>query len=162
MNNKSGLGVGSASIVLIFAVLCLTVFSLITFVVAANDKALVDTEAELVISYYKADAQAERILAVILTSDVIPEAVEGVEIETQWGYDAELAQYLCPISDKKALLVRLMLYEDSYDILCWRMYDTAEWAFDDSLNVWTGFDEFEFDDHMDVWLGFDEWDTDDD
>jgi len=41
---KSGIGVGSASIVLVFAILCLTIFSLITYVVAGNEKALVDAK----------------------------------------------------------------------------------------------------------------------
>ena len=52
---NGGIGVGSASIVLVFAVLCLTVFSLITLVVAGNDKVLVDAGAKLVTAYYEAD-----------------------------------------------------------------------------------------------------------
>jgi len=152
---KGGIGVGSASIVLVFAVLCLTVFSLITFVVAGNDKALVDAEAGLVVGYYEADALAERIVAGILASDAVPGTLYGVDIETYWDWEAgtDVAYFLCPISDRKSLFVRLALFEDSYDVLSWRMHDTDEWTFDDSLNVWQGADDFEFGDPSDVWAG---------
>jgi len=154
---KGGIGVGSASIVLVFAVLCLTVFSLITFVVAGNDKALVDAEARLVVGYYEADALAERVVSGILASDSIPEMVHGIGIETYWDWeaDADIAYFFCPISDQRSLFVRLAINEDSYYILSWRMYDIDEWTFDDSLNVWTGSDESDIGDPMGVWSGLD-------
>ena len=154
---KGGIGVGSASIVLVFAVLCLTVFSLITFVVAGNDKALVDTEAGLVVGYYEADALAERIVAGILASDEVPGAMYGVDIGTYWDWetDADVAYFFCPISDQKSLFVRLALFDGSYDVLSWRMYDIDEWAFDDSLNVWQGPEELEVGDPSGVFSGLD-------
>jgi len=141
---KSGIGVGSASIVLVFAVLCLTVFSLITFVVAGNEKALVDAKVSLVTGYYEADALAENILAEILISDLaanpLPESVGNVDINTQWDDElgAETVFFFCHISDVKALYVNVLIHDDSFDILDWRMYDTDDWEFDDSINVWTG------------------------
>jgi len=140
VSNKSGIGVGSASIVLVFAVLCLTIFSLITYVVAGNEKALVDAKAELVTGYYEADAAAELILADILATDAIPNTVRGIQIHT--GLDenlgVETTYFHYPISDIKALYVNLIVRDDSFDILSWRMYDTDEWEIDDSINVWTG------------------------
>jgi len=140
VSNKGGIGVGSASIVLVFAVLCLTVFSLITFVVASNDKALVDAEAHLVTGYYKADTLAEFVLAELLAADTLPSAVGEIKIGTLWNDELEMdtAYFFCRISDIKALYVNLAFYEDSYDILSWRMYDTDDWVFDDSINVWSG------------------------
>ena len=160
---KGGIGVGSASIVLVFAVLCLTVFSLITFVVAGNDKSLVDTEARLVVGYYEADALAERIVADILAAEMIPESAQGVDIESYWDWelDADIAFFFCPISEQKSLFVRMAKYYDSYDILTWRMYDTDEWTFDDSLNVWEGPSDFEFGDPSDVWSGLGSEDDED-
>ena len=116
--NKGGIGVGSASIVLVFAVLCLTVFALITLVVAGNDKALVDAEAQLVIGYYEADALAELILVEILESDTIPTVVRGINIESVWNKElgAEIVFFFCPVTDNKALYVRLAIRDDSYDI----------------------------------------------
>jgi len=138
--NKSGVGVGSASIVLVFAVLCLTIFSLITFVVAGNDKALVDAKVNLVSGYYEADVLAEEILLNLLASDVIPDEVSGVKIHTGIDNDlgVETVYFFCEISDIKALYVNLLMRGNSYEILSWRMYDTDDWVFDSSMNVWAG------------------------
>jgi len=137
---KGGVGVGSASIVLVFAVLCLTVFTLITFIVAGNDRTLVDSEARLVIGFYEADARAEQIVAEILAAGEIPESVNGVEIGTFWDFelDADIVYFSSKVSDQRSLFVRLALQEGSFDILSWRMNDTDEWEFDDKLNVWPG------------------------
>jgi len=156
---RSGIGVGSASIVLVFAVLCLTVFSLITLVVARNDKNLIDAEAQLVIGYYEADALAEYIVAEIVRADIIPGSVRDIDIVTDFDFGSgrETAYFFCPISDQKDLYVRLAVDEDSCDILSWRMWDTDDWVVDDSLDVWQGPDDSEIGDPMDVWLEMDQW-----
>ena len=143
--NKGGIGVGSASIVLVFAVLCLTVFSLIAFVVARNDKALADAEAKLVIGYYEADTQAERILAEILESGAIPETALGVEVQSGWDMEreADIVYYVCPLSEQKELYVKVAVLADSIDIISWQMLDIGEWEADDSLGVWLGDEMFE-------------------
>ena len=156
---KGGIGVGSASIVLVFAVLCLTVFSLITFVVAGNDSALVEAEAQLVKGYYEADTLAEHIVAQIIQSDATPDTVRGIDIKT--GVDdssgAEIAYFFCPVSDIKDLYVRLAIRDGSYDILSWKLCDTNEWVVDDSLSVWQGSDEMEIGNPMEVWSGLGQW-----
>ena len=140
------MGVGSASIMLIFAVLCLTVFALISLSVAETDKTLVDTEAVLVSEYYAADELAERILSVITDSYIIPDEILGVSISTDWDWDlaAEIAEYSCRISDVKELNVKIAVSEDSYDIVSWKMVNTGDWEIDESLNVWTGEGDFGF------------------
>ena len=161
--NKGGVGVGSASIILVFAVLCLTVFSLITFVVAGNDKVLVDAESRFVLGYYEADALAERVLTELLKAgvDKTPETVLGLEIGYDWDMDlmANVYYYSCPLSDEKELFVRLAIHYDSYDILSWQMRDTGEWEMDTSLNVFMGFDDMD----APMWdMGAPLWDFDDD
>ena len=136
--NKGGIGVGSASVVLVFAVLCLTVFSLITLVVARNNKALAETEASLVTGYYEADALAEQIMADILNAGTIPDSVRGVDISTSWDTTLEMdvITYLCPLSDKKELYVKLAVDGDNVSIVNWQMLDIGQWEFDDSVAVW--------------------------
>ena len=145
--NKGGVGVGSASIVLVFSVLCLTVFSLITFVVAGNDKNLVETESRFVLGYYEADALAERVLAELLQSGAIPDSttILGVDVRKDWDMDlwADVVSYSCPLSEEKELFVKLAVFDDSFDILSWRMRDTGEWEMDTNLNVFMGFDDFD-------------------
>lgn len=138
--NKGGLGVGSASIVLVFAILSLTIFSLITFVVAANDKSLIEAQSELVIGYYTADSAAERILAELLDMESIPETVSGVGIGRAWNDERQLDSiyFFYPINDIMALYVNVVIEEYSFDILSWRMYSTDEWAADESVPIWQG------------------------
>jgi len=152
MNKGSGVGVGSASIVLVFAVLCLSVFSLITFVIAGNSKTLSETEARLVTGYYEADALAERIIHEIIKAEITPESVMGIDIVSEWAWeqDAYLIRFLCPISGgERYLHVQIALNFDNYEILSWRMRNDSEWTTDDGLNVWLP------DDSFDIWLGLD-------
>ncbi|MCL2819834.1 MAG: hypothetical protein FWD38_03255 [Oscillospiraceae bacterium] len=148
---KSGIGVGSASIVLVFAVLCLTVFSLITFVVAGNEKNLVGAKAETVTGYYRTDTLAELILADIIAAandgnaadnktGNIPGIIRETEIHKSFDEtrNTETVYFFCDISDTKALFVNISINNDSFDILSWRMYDRNDWESDDSVNVWTG------------------------
>jgi len=138
--NRAGIGVGSASIVLVFAVLCLTIFSLITFVIAGNERAMIDARVELVIAYYEADALAEQIMSDILSADTLPKTARDVDIHTRWdeSLKAEMIYFFCDISDIKALYVSLVIHDDTFDILSWQMRATDDWEFDDSLNVWRG------------------------
>ena len=135
-----GIGVGSASIMLIFTVLCLTVFSLISYTVAENDKTLIESGASLVIKYYEADAFAESVIAEILASDIIPDVVLGTEIDVWFDFDlfAEVVSFYYPITDSTTLFVEAAIYENDYDVLAWRMYNEDEWIADESLNVWDG------------------------
>jgi hypothetical protein len=138
--NKSGFGIGSASVVLVFVTLCFTILTLISYTAARNGKMLADAEAAMVKSYYGADTLAEDILAAILACDTIPGAVRGVEIAAEWDRDlaAETAEFSCIVSDVKELYVKVALYKDSYDILSWRMRDIREWRTDGDLPVWSG------------------------
>jgi len=126
--------------VLVFAVLCLTIFSLITLVVANNERSVVDAKVSLVTGYYEADALAEQVLIDLLAAETLPPSSHGVEILTRWNEDlgVDTTYYYCDISPVKALYVSLVIHDDSFDILSWRMRDTDVWTFDDSINVWSG------------------------
>ena len=58
---SAGMHVGSASIVMIFAILCLTVFSTLSFVTANHERSLAEKSALAVQQYYDADWQCEEI-----------------------------------------------------------------------------------------------------
>ena len=156
---NGGIGVGSASIVLVFAVLCFTVFSLITLLIAGNGKTLADAEAGLVIGYYEADVLAERIVAEIIAEGYAPETVLGIDVVSGWDFESgeTTASFTCPISDLKELYVSLAILGDSYEILSWRMLDIGDWEVDDRLPVWQEPGDLELGDPMDVWLGFEQW-----
>ena len=146
--NRSGLGVGSASIILVFAVLCLTIFTLISYTSANVDKSMLDISLRTVQEYYEADTFAESILAVILgTRDLgMPDVVEGVIIYYENYFNHEIfgssgykIRYSCPVSETKNLFVEVVLDASSggdYEILLWKIQEAGEWEADDSLPVW--------------------------
>ncbi|MCL2604964.1 MAG: hypothetical protein FWD90_10840 [Defluviitaleaceae bacterium] len=145
---KKGIGIGSASIVLVFAVLCLTIFAVITYASAITDKALADVEARLVQQYYEADTLAELILAELLASEEIPDMVRGVPINSDWDWDLwlETLSFVCRISDKMELHVVLGVNDDSLSILTWQMRDTGGWERDETLILFDG-------DPWNIWQG---------
>ena len=138
--NRSGIGIGSASVVLVFAVLCLSVFALISYTAAGNDRTLAEVERRLVMSYYEADTLAEFITAELLAANIIPRSIRDVEIASRWDRTlaARTAEFSCPMSGDKELYVKIALRGDTYDILSWRMRNIGTWEFDDSIPVWLG------------------------
>ena len=137
---KGGNGNGSASIILIFSVLCMTIFALISFKTAISDKSLVDTQEKLVLDYYATDMYAEQILAKILNADVIPESVDDVDIIVSSDTDTQgkTVSFVTPMSDKKELSVEVLVYQDFYDVVKWKTQNTDLWVADDTLQVWSG------------------------
>ena len=138
--SRGGIGVGSASIILVFTVLCLTVFSLITYRIASNDRTLVDAEVKLVTGYYSADTLAEQILAQITAAESIPQSHLGVEIETlsHNNPEAEIVVFSIPVTEAVELLVEAVIYDSAYDIISWQLMHSGEWTADDSLDLWIG------------------------
>lgn len=102
--------VGGSSLLVIFAVLCLTVFSLLTISTAKAERRLSDVSAEAVVSYYKADAEAETIFAGIRSGNI----PENVSIENN------VYSYSCRISSTLFLQVEIRFNDGIWEILCWQ------------------------------------------
>ena len=60
-DKQAGMGaqIGSASIVMIFAVLCLTIFAVLSFQTASHEQRLAQKTADAARAYYRADSIAE-------------------------------------------------------------------------------------------------------
>lgn len=123
--------VGASSLLVIFAVLCLTVFALLSISTVRADGRLGNKVETAITSYYQADCQAEEILAQ-LRSGEIP---AGVTLENG------IYTYTCPISDTQVLAVQVALEDDTYQILRWQALSTVRWEADDRIPVWSGFAE---------------------
>ena len=123
--------VGGSSLLVIFAVLCLTVFALLGLSTVQAGERLSLATAQAVSDYYAADCQAEEILAT-LRAGQIP---DGVTEENS------VYRYVCPISETQELQVEVMLDGSDYTILRWQAVSASEWQPDDSLDVWEGLPE---------------------
>ena len=76
--------------------------------------------------YYSADAEAEKILA-LLRGGQVP---EGVQLQDG------IYSYSCKISDTQAIQVQVRAQD--WKVLCWQSVSTVYWTESDSLQVWDG------------------------
>ena len=92
-NNDSFAGMGASSIIMIFVVLCLTTFGLLSMVSAQADLRLSRRECDTLESYYIADALTDAALRAV--DDAIVEARR--EANGQDGFEALVSQKLSAI-----------------------------------------------------------------
>ena len=121
--------VGGSSLLVIFAVLCLTVLAMLSLSTARSSAELSRASADAAAVYYEADAQAEEILA----RQRGGETPEGVISGGDGTY-----QYEVPISQTQALSVCVRAAEDGWTVLRWKAVSTAQWTPDESIEVWDG------------------------
>lgn len=119
---------GGSSLLAVFAVLCLTLFALLSLSAVRAEARLGDAAEEAVRSYYAADVQAEEILACLRRG----ETVDGVQEK-----DGVLS-YCCPISDEQELSVELRREGERYTVLRWQAVSTVEWQGEEHWEVWDG------------------------
>lgn len=130
-DNSSVSLVGGTSLLLIFSVLCLTVFAVLSLSTAkAGDQLSLSSERS-VKEYYAADAEAEEILAMLRRGDY----VEGVEEEDS------VYSYSCPVNERTMLFVQVRIDGTEYEILRWQT-GIEESMIEENWTVWDGVSPF--------------------
>ena len=130
---RSGSVSGAVSLVMIFCVLCLAVFAVLTLATAVREKTLSDLSAESTASYYEADTEATRTVASLLRGES-PAAVRFEQSD-----DGRVASFAVELGEKQKLDVKVLLRTDgSYEILRWATVYAAEWEADHSIDLWDG------------------------
>lgn len=124
--------VGGSSLLVIFAVLCLVIFALLSLSTVSADVRLAEKSRDFVTEYYAADGKAEEILAQ-LRSGKMPEGVSAKETE-----GGPLCRYQCEISSTQALSVEVLVTDSDYEIHRWQVVSTEKFEPDDSISVWNG------------------------
>ena len=128
---------GGISLLTVFAVLCLTVFALLSLSTVRADGRLAQASAQAVEDYYAADCAAQEILARLRNGET------PVEAESH-GYDSwhrgMRYTYTVPISDTQELQVEVLVdrTDGSWSVLRWQSVPVGEWEPDTSLTVWDG------------------------
>lgn len=108
--------IGGTSLLVVFAVLCLTIFALLSLGTVQADCRLSEAAMKAATDYYAADLEAERIYA-CLRMGGIPENV---------SVDGNLYTYICPISDIQELVVQLRREGASWKVLQWQAVSTVK------------------------------------
>lgn len=118
--------IGGSSLLVIFAVLCLTVFALLGLSTVQADKRLADISAQAVTDYYAADSEAEEILAQLRAGKTVPAVTKNGGIYS----------YSCTISPAQRLEVEIR--DGDFEVLRWQAVSTVNWNADESLELWNG------------------------
>lgn len=129
--------VGGVSLLVVFAVLCLTVFALLAITTVQADIRLADASAQAVADYYAADCRAQELLARLRRG----ERPEGVELLDRAEEGTYAARYAVPISGTQELRVEVELTEEGTGgcrVIRWQAAPTGGWEADESLEVWDG------------------------
>lgn len=141
---------GLPSLLVIFIVLCLVTFAVLSYVSAKRDYSLSQKTADRVQLYYETDlkARAELLSVEIQLYDIysqLPRREESLFLQECRKAFPDMTgnslSFQIPYGESQALLVELSLLlpqseEDSpYQITKWQVITTADWNADDSLPV---------------------------
>lgn len=129
---------GGSSLLVVFAVLALTVFALLSLSTVRANVRLGDAAAEAVTSYYAADVKAQEILARLRGG----ETPEDVELEISIAHYPDHVEYTyayaVSVSDTQELQAEVLVNGEDYEVLRWQVTQVGEWEIDESLNLWDG------------------------
>ena len=150
---KYKVNIGLTSLILIFIILCLATFSLLSLSSARGDQSLAARSARAVTEYYRADAQWEKLLKQadailqketigVMSQDEIKTLAGNVALELGCNVDEKTGYISTDISMERgqALHIDLALTgnENRYEVKSWYVYDSGNYEIDDSMPVWGG------------------------
>jgi hypothetical protein len=127
-----GLNIGSASIIMLFVVLALTVLSALSLLSSSSQLRLAQRAADVVTDYYAADLEASAIYEGVQAGDL-----SLVDI-TSGGDDVYIYSYLVKIDEHQSLDVALRDANGEITVQKWKIIESGSWNADDDFNVWDG------------------------
>ncbi len=148
---EGGIQIGTSSLVLIFVILALTVFAVLSLTRVLADDRLSDRSADWAAEYYEADCRAEEMLADISRS--VAQAVESgkpyedglLDLYFLDEYDEAtgIASFSVPINDTMSLEVEAIVLATPrdcryYAVSKWQEVYSSEYEIDESMPVWDG------------------------
>ena len=148
--------IGTSSLVLIFTVLCLVVFSTLSIANAKVDQKLAEKNQQYVIDYYVGDGKAEEILKEINSKLIEFEKNQGGEEDFQvllkqafgdsYQQGTHLLTYRIDLNKEQFLIVELEILNriqnqessKKYMIRKWIVKNKVDYEIYDELPVWDG------------------------
>ncbi len=129
--------IGSSSLILVFIVLCLVTFSVLSLGNAKREDALSRRNADSVKEYYRADTEGEAFL------QMADQALRRGDKDSLAPYlQSDTGTYCTDISMEAGQALRVELSLDwekqSYQVLSWKVYHREDYEIDRSVPVWSG------------------------
>lgn len=149
-NSRNKVNIGASSLILIFIVLCMATFGLLSLSSAQGDLKLASRNAEAVKGYYETDNKGQRWLRDvdrILMEEMSkgPDSTEcSLLIKERLGdlYDPRTGLIAADIPMDKGQSLRielvLMCGEKRYEVQSWYVYDSDEYEIYNDMPVWDG------------------------
>lgn len=152
-NDYSGIGVGYVSVMMIFAVICLTVFAVLSLRASSSGYELNKKSSSYTTDYYTADSKAKAILAALdetayyahasgFFEDNFGEAILSDDVKLFQVSDGFRAEYSVPLNQKLTLNVKVIFFSNTnahsgarYEIISWSTSLNLSEETDASLNV---------------------------
>lgn len=137
---KNRITIGISSIVLIFMILCLAVFSLLSLSDAKSALTYAQKHADTVQMYYEADAIAQKFIQhyrdTYPSSEAFPELPEGTILRNGGSGDSITSICEIPMASGQTLYVEFS--KDGSEILAYYVYNNTDYVIDSDLPVWDG------------------------
>ena len=138
---SSFVNIGSSSLLIIFLILSLVTFAILSLSGAKSDYSFSQRLANHKTAYYEASNQAERILgqideALAVSADLDGQQLDGITIQAVDG----IITFSVPMEGNQALLVELEVNdytkdETYYTIKTWQIISTKSWESDQSIQL---------------------------
>ncbi|MEG0978758.1 MAG: hypothetical protein RR911_02390 [Oscillospiraceae bacterium] len=143
----AGVNVGGASIIMVFSVLCLTIFAVLTLVSANAESTLAKKSVASVENYYSADAKVTDTLSKVY--QIVDEQPDLQGIKSSIAKISNtitvtdkggllLISYDEKIDDGQKLVAELSTDGKDVSVKSWKIQRTAAWQPDDSMDVFMG------------------------
>ena len=146
-NNKSPkINIGGVSIVVIFCVLCLSVFSVLALLSANSEKKLTVKSVQAMQNYYMADVSCAKVAQTVTDLYLSGAADKDIEdyvlsVFGTFGRDGDSlsVSYSWKIDVDQEIFVDLSLAHSKVRVNAWNIRYVGDWEIDDSIEVWDGF-----------------------
>lgn len=143
--HQKSAGIGGALILIIFIVLTITVFSVLTLVSSQNELSMVNKSAEVATNYYNAEKEAAVKFSEIKTAlNNVTDNEEIMRITSETGANANITMegveisFKVSIDENRSLLTVIKIKDNNFEVTSQKIVSENEFIIDDFIDVWDG------------------------
>lgn len=133
---KQRISIGCPSLILIFIMMCLATFALLSLSSADGALKLAEKNANAVRDYYQADQEGERFVWAVNQGTVKP--AQSSDDQNRQFFLKEI-----PMDFDRVLQIGIFADEEGkYRIQSWKVFNQKDYEIDNSIDVWNGDGDF--------------------
>ena len=137
-SNEYGINIESSTLIMIFALLCLVVFSLLAYKTALNEKNLALKISNETKAYYEADYKATKIKNKIENNITNGKSIASLVDYEKSRNGSNYIGYSVKIDENKKLSVELRRSGSNLKVVKWTEVNEASEDYNNKLDVWGG------------------------